>query len=79
MSKTFTLPKDLLITTVALTEQEPCDMLYQNELTDQLIEDMENVSFKPDQSIVDRVLAYSKAVRVNASEAMVDGVVMPLN
>ncbi len=79
MSKTFTLPKDLLTTTSALTEQESSDLLYQNDLTDQLNEDMQDVNFKPDQSIVDRVLAYSKAVRVNASDTMVDGVVMPLN
>lgn len=79
MSKTFTLPKELRTTTSALTTQEPCDLLFQTDLMDYLNEEIEIPNFQLSQSVVDRVLAYSKAVRVQASATMIDGVVIQLN
>jgi hypothetical protein len=73
MTKTFTLPTDLLTATRALTEQEPCELLYQNKLMNFLSEELEGTSFSPDQSVVDSILAYSKAVEVKQSSTMFDG------
>lgn len=73
MPKTFTLPKDLLTATTALTDHEPCELLHQTQLVNFLSEEFEGMSFSPDQSVVDNVLAYSKAVEVKGSSTMVDG------
>jgi len=73
MPKTFTLPKELLTATTALTEQEPCELLYQTKLINFLSNEFEGTSFSPDQRVVDSILAYSKAVEVKQSCTMVDG------
>lgn len=73
MSKTFTLPTELLTATTALTGQEPCDLLYQNKLMNFLSEELEATSFSPDQNVVDNVLAYSKAFEAKQSSTMIDG------
>ncbi|MBP9150717.1 MAG: hypothetical protein KBF73_00395 [Flavobacteriales bacterium] len=73
MTKTFTLPTELLTATRALTEQEPCELLYQTKLMNFLSEEFEGTSFSPDQSVVDSILAYSKAVEVKQSSTMIDG------
>jgi hypothetical protein len=73
MTKTFTLPTELLTATRALTEQEPCELLYQTKLMNLLSEEFEETSFSPDQSIVDSILAYSKAVEIKQSFTMIDG------
>lgn len=79
MPKTFTLPKDLLTETAALTAQEPCELLYQTQLMNFLSEEFEGASFSPDKSVVDNVLAYSKAVEVKGSKTMVDGHLVLMN
>jgi len=79
MPKTFTLPKDLLTETEALTAHEPCELLYQTQLMNFLSEEFESVSFTPDQSVVDSVLSYSKAVEVKSSSSMKDGHVVVMN
>lgn len=73
MSKTFTLPQNLRTAAEALTEHEPCDLLYQTQLVNFLTEEFEGVSFSPGQSVVDNVLAYSKAIEVKRSSTMIDG------
>ncbi|MCF8463198.1 MAG: hypothetical protein K9G41_00035 [Flavobacteriales bacterium] len=73
MTKTFTLPTDLLTATRALTEQEPCELLYQTKLINFVSEELEGISFSPDQRVVDNVLAFSKAVEVKQSSTMIDG------
>lgn len=73
MAKTFTLPTDLLTETKALAGQEPCELLYQNQLVSFLAEEFEGVSYSPDQNVVDNVLAYSKAVEVKKSTTMLEG------
>ena len=79
MSKTFTLPKDLLTQTAALTAQEPCDLLCQTRMMNFLSEEFERASFSPDQTVVDTILAYSKAVEVKDSSTMVDGLQIVMN
>ncbi|MGB0918481.1 MAG: hypothetical protein ACPGU4_12890 [Flavobacteriales bacterium] len=79
MSKTFTLPTDLLTQTAALTAHEPCELLHQTQLVNFLSEEFEGTSFSPDQSVVDKVLAYSKAVEVKDSSTMVDGLQIVMN
>ncbi|MFT4545545.1 MAG: hypothetical protein ACI9UR_002411 [Bacteroidia bacterium] len=79
MSKTFTLPKDLLTQTTALTAQEPCELLYQTQMMNFLSEEFERASFSPDQTVVDNILAYSKAVEVKDSLTMVDGLQIVMN
>ena len=79
MSKTFTLPKDLLTQTTALTAQEPCELLYQTQMMNFLSEEFERASFSPDQTVVDTILAYSKAVEVKDSSTMVDGLQIVMN
>jgi len=79
MQKTFTLPTDLLTATTALTEHEPCELLYQTQLVNFLTEEFEGVSFSPDQIVVDNVLAYSKAVEVKGSKTMIDGHQLMMN
>jgi hypothetical protein len=73
MPKTFTLPQKLRTATVAITDYEPCELLYQSQLMNFLSEEFEGTSFSPDQSVVDSVLAYSKAVEVKQSFTMIDG------
>jgi hypothetical protein len=73
MAKTFTLPKDLQTANTALTGHEPCELLYQTQLVNFLSEEFEGASFTLEKSIVDSVLAYSKAVEVKDSSTMVDG------
>ncbi len=79
MPKTFTLPKDLLIQTAALTAHEPCELLYQTQLVNFLSEEFEGACFSPDQMVVDKVIAYSKAVEVKDSSTMVDGLQIVMN
>jgi hypothetical protein len=79
MRKTFTLPKDLLTKTAALTVQKPCELLFQTQLMNFLSEEFEGTSFSPDQSAVDNVLAYSKALEVKGSKTMVDGHLVLMN
>jgi hypothetical protein len=79
MSKTFTLPKDLLTQTTALTAQEPCELLDQTQIMNFISEEFERASFSPDQTVVDNILAYSKAVEVNGSKTMVEGHVVHMN
>ena len=73
MSKTFTLPQNLRTATAAITDHDPCELLYQSQLMNFLSEEFEGISFSPDQSVVDSVLAYSKAVEVKQSSTMIDG------
>jgi hypothetical protein len=79
MRKTFTLPKDLLTETAALTVQKPCELLFQTQLMNFLSEEFEGTSFSPGQSAVDNVLAYSKALEVKGSKTMVDGHLVLMN
>lgn len=79
MPKTFTLPTDLLTKTAAITEHEPCELLYQNQLMHFLSEEFEGATFSPDEKVVDKVLAYSKAVEVKDSSTMVDGLQIVMN
>ncbi len=79
MPKTFTLPTDLLTSTLAITKQEPCELLYQSQLVNFLTEEFEGVSFSPDQNVVDKILAYSKALEVKSSSTMVDGHLVIMN
>ena len=79
MPKTFTLPNVLITSAKALTEHEPCELLYQTQLVNFLSEEFEGTSFSPDQSVVDNVLAYSKAIEVKGSSTMVDGHLMIMN
>ena len=79
MPKTFTLPTDLLTQTTALTELEPCDLLYQSQLMNFLAEEFEDVSFSPSESSVKNILDYSKAVEVKTSKTMVDNHVVIMN
>ncbi|MFM1874579.1 MAG: hypothetical protein RL266_316 [Bacteroidota bacterium] len=79
MSKTFTLPKNLRTATEALTEHEPCELLYQSQLVNFLSEEFEGTSFSPDQSVVDSVLAYSKALEVKGSSTMINDHLIVLN
>ena len=79
MPKTFTLPNDLLTSAAALTDQEPCELIYQTQLVNFLSEEFEGTSFSPDSHIVDKVLAYSKAIEVKGSSTMIDGHVVVMN
>lgn len=79
MPKTFTLPHDLQTAATALTAQEPCELLYQTQLVNFLSEEFEGASFSPDESVVDSVLAYSKAVEVKDSSTIVDGLQIVMN
>ena len=79
MPKTFTLPKNLRTAAEALTEREPCELLYQTQLVDFLTEEFEGVSLSPDQSVVNRVLAYSKAVEVKPSSSLKGGLRIVMN
>ena len=79
MPKTLTLPKDLLTATTALTEHEPCELLFQTQLVNFLSEEFEGISFSPDQSVVDNILAYGKAVEVKGSKTMIDGLNIVMN
>lgn len=73
MQKTFTLPKDLRTAAEALTEQDPCELLYRNPLTDLLSDEFEGISYSPDQHVVDNILAYIKALEAKCSSTMIDG------
>ena len=44
-----------------------------------LSEEFEGASFTPNQSVVDQVLAYSKAVEVKDSSTMVEGLNIVMN
>ena len=79
MAKTFTLPTDLLTATSALTEHEPCELLFQSQLVNFLNEEFEGVSFSSDKTVVDSVIAYSKAVEMKSSSTMVDGLHIVMN
>lgn len=79
MLKTFTLPTDLRTATTALTEHEPCELLYQTQLVNFLSEEFEGASFSPDQAVVDNVLAYSKAVQVKSSSTIIEGLHLVMN
>lgn len=79
MLKTFTLPKNLQTQMAALTEQEPCDLLYQSQMLNYLSEEFENVSYSPSKSSVENVLAYSKAVEVKKSDSVIENHVMIMN
>lgn len=79
MPKTFTLPKELQSANAALTQYEPCELLYQTQLVNFLSEEFEGTSFTPDSSVIDRILAYSKAVEVKDSSTMVDGLHIVMN
>ena len=79
MPKTFTLPKDLLTQSTALTGQEPCELLFQSQMMNFLSEEFEGASFTPDQSVINQVLAYSKAVEVKDSSTMVEGLNIVMN
>ena len=79
MPKTITLPKNLLTATSALTEQEPCELLFQSQLVNFLSEEFEGTSFSPDQNVVDSILAFSRAVEVKESSTMVNGHLIVLN
>ncbi|MFC2176259.1 hypothetical protein ACFLR1_04750 [Bacteroidota bacterium] len=79
MAKTFTLPQNLRTETKALSELEPYELLWQSELLTLLSEELEEVSYSPDSSVIKRVLAYSKAVQVKNSSTMVNGHVMLMN
>jgi len=79
MLKTFTLPTDLLTATSALVGHEPCELLFQSQLVNFLSEEFEDVSFSPDKTVVDSVLAYSKAVEMKGSSTMVDGLHIVMN
>jgi hypothetical protein len=79
MPKIFTLPTDLLTQTTALTELEPCDLLYQSQLMNFLAEEFEDVSFSPSESSVKNILDYSKAVEVKSSKTMVNDHVVIMN
>lgn len=73
MPKTFTFPTELQTANAALTEQEPCELLFQTQLVNFLTEEFEGASFSPNQKTIDNVLAYSKAVEVKRSSTMIDG------
>lgn len=79
MPKTFTLPKNLQTATSVLTEQEPCELLFQSQLVNFLSEEFEGTSFSPDQHVVDSILAFSKAVEVKESSTMVNDHLIVLN
>lgn len=79
MPKTFTLPKNLNTQMAALSEHEPCELLFQSQMLNFLTEEFEGVSFSPSQKSVDEILAYSKAVEVKKSDAMVKDHVMIMN
>lgn len=79
MPKTFTLPENLETQMAALTEQEPCDLLFQSQLLNDLTADFEKVSFSPSKSAVENVLAYSKAVEVKNSDSVIENHVMIMN
>lgn len=63
----------------ALSEHEPCELLFQSQMLNFLTEEFEGVSFSPSQKSVDDILAYSKAVEVKKSDAMVEDHVMIMN
>jgi len=79
MPKTFTLPENLETQMTALTGHEPCDLLFQSQMMNNLAEEFENVSFSPSQSSIDKVLAYSKAVEVKKSDSVIENHVMIMN
>ena len=79
MPKTFTLPKNLETQMAALTEQEPCDLLYQSQMLNYLSEEFQKVSFSPSKSSVDKMLAYSKAVEVKNSDSVIENHVLIMN
>lgn len=79
MPRTFTLPENLENQLAALTEQEPCDLLYQSNMLNDLAEEFENVNYSPSQRCVDAVLAYSKAVEVKPSSSVLENHVMMMN
>lgn len=79
MPKTFTLPTDLRTQTAALTEFDPCELLYQSQLMNYLSEEFEDVSFSPSEESVKSILDYSKAVEVKKSKTMVDNHVVIMN
>lgn len=79
MLKTFTLPENLETQLASLTEQEPCELLYQSQMMNYLAEEFENVSFSPSQSSIDKVLAYSKAVDVKNSDSVIENHVIIMN
>lgn len=79
MPKTFTLPKNLETQIAALTEQEPCDLLYQSQMLNYLSEEFQKVSFSPSKSSVDKMLAYSKAVEVKNSDSVIENHVLIMN
>lgn len=79
MHKTITLPENLHTASEALTAHDPCELLFENRLVHFLTEEFESTSYSPDQSVVDRVLAYSKAVEVKKSETVVDDHVIMKN
>lgn len=63
----------------ALTEQEPCELLFQSQMLNFLTEELEGLSFSPGQKTIDDILAYSKAVEVKKSESMIKDHVMIMN
>jgi hypothetical protein len=79
MPKTFTLPNSLETQMAALTEHEPCELLFQSQMLNFLTEELEGVSFSPSQKTMDDILAYSKAVEVKKSESMIKDHVMIMN
>lgn len=79
MMKTFTFPRILETETNALVEYEPFELLYRSQLVNYLNEQFAEVSFSPDESVVKKILDYSKAVEVQHSNTMVDDHVMIMN
>lgn len=79
MAKTFTLPKDLLTQTTALTTVDSCDLLYQVDMVDRLTEELEDVCYAPSNDVVKRVLDYSKAVEVKQPKTMIDDQIIIMN
>lgn len=79
MPRTFTLPENLESQMASLTEHEPCDLLFQSQLLNDLTADFEKVSFSPSKTSVENVLAYSKAVEVRDSDSVIENHVMIMN
>lgn len=79
MAKTYTLPKILESEMAALTLHDPCDLVVQSKLLNDLTEEFEHVSFSPSESAVKAILQYSKSVEVRRSETILGDHVLMKN
>lgn len=79
MIRTFTTPQSIIKATEGITDHNVEDTLDDCQLTQDLIEEFKDVTFKAPDSAVERAMAYSASHKVQPSNVMKDGNIAFLN